>query len=188
MSEHHFNVLRSTQPQPGLSWTIEFLNRIMEKSILQQHSFPCNLSSSRFNYSRNASKNNKSLASCLQALTPIVKRAIRMVSFATDGNGGQSKLLALKVFEDNVLVREFLRRNGRVLVVDGGGSLRCAILGGNPGVQTLNNGWVGKVVNGCTRDVDEIYDCDIGVRALAPHPVRANKKRIGEKHEFDQNS
>ncbi|KAF5462733.1 putative 4-hydroxy-4-methyl-2-oxoglutarate aldolase 2 [Juglans microcarpa x Juglans regia] len=93
-------------------------------------------------------------------------------------------IVTLKVFEDNVLVREFLEEkgNGRVLVVDGGGSLRCAILGGNPVVQAQNNGWAGIVVNGCIRDVDEINGCDIGVRALASHPMKANKKGMGEKH------
>ncbi|GJT05272.1 putative 4-hydroxy-4-methyl-2-oxoglutarate aldolase 2 [Tanacetum coccineum] len=72
--------------------------------------------------------------------------------------------------------------NGRVLVVDGGRSLRCAILGGNPVVQAQNNGWDGIVVNGCVRDVDEINSCDIGFRALASHLVKANKKGIGDKH------
>jgi len=70
--------------------------------------------------------------------------------------------------------------NGRVLVVDGGGSQRCAILGGNPVVQAQNNGWAGIVVNGCIRDVDEINGCDIGVRALASHPIKASKKGLGE--------
>ncbi|KAL3652386.1 hypothetical protein CASFOL_002067 [Castilleja foliolosa] len=93
-------------------------------------------------------------------------------------------VVTLKVFEDNVLVRGFLEEkgNGRVLVVDGGGSLRCAILGGNPVVQAQNNGWAGIVVNGCIRDVDEINGCDIGVRALASHPVKAAKKGNGERH------
>ncbi|CAB4285569.1 unnamed protein product [Prunus armeniaca] len=53
--------------------------------------------------------------------------------------------------------------------------------GGNPVVQAQNNGWAGIVVNGCIRDVDEINGCDIGVRALASHPMKANKKGIGEK-------
>ncbi|CAI9767664.1 unnamed protein product [Fraxinus pennsylvanica] len=94
-------------------------------------------------------------------------------------------IVTLKVFEDNVLVRDFLEEkgNGRVLVVDGGGSLRCAILGGNPVVQAQNNGWAGIVVNGCIRDVDEINGCDIGVRALASHPMKASKRGIGgDKH------
>lgn len=94
------------------------------------------------------------------------------------------QVVTLKVFEDNVLVREFLEETGdeRVLVVDGGASLRCAVLGGNPVVQAQNNGWAGIIVNGCIRDVDEINGCDIGVRALASHPVKASKRGIGEKH------
>ncbi|CAN6192471.1 unnamed protein product [Urochloa humidicola] len=93
-------------------------------------------------------------------------------------------IVTLKVYEDNVLIREFLEEkgHGRVLVVDGGGSMRCAILGGNPVQQAQNNGWAGIVVNGCIRDVDEINGCDIGVRALNSHPMKANKKGIGEKH------
>ncbi|XP_057963299.1 putative 4-hydroxy-4-methyl-2-oxoglutarate aldolase 2 [Malania oleifera] len=93
-------------------------------------------------------------------------------------------VITLKVFEDNILVCEFLEEKGndRILGVDGGGSKRCAIFGGNPVVQAHNNGWAGIVVNGCVRDVDEINGCDIGVRALALHPMKANKKWIGEKH------
>lgn len=93
-------------------------------------------------------------------------------------------IATLKVFEDNVLVRELLetRGEGRVLVIDGGGSMRCALLGGNLGQLAQNMGWAGVVVNGCIRDVDEINGCDIGVRALASHPQKSNKKGIGEKH------
>ncbi|KAL8555871.1 hypothetical protein ACS0TY_003618 [Phlomoides rotata] len=94
-------------------------------------------------------------------------------------------VVTVKVFEDNVLVRNFLEEkgNGRVLVVDGGGSMRCAILGANRIVQAQNNGWAGIIVNGCIRDVDEINGCDIGVRALASHPMKANKKGLGgDKH------
>ncbi|KAJ7954489.1 4-hydroxy-4-methyl-2-oxoglutarate aldolase [Quillaja saponaria] len=93
-------------------------------------------------------------------------------------------IVTLKVFEDNVLVRELLetRGEGRVLVIDGGGSLRCALVGGNMGQLAQNMGWTGIVVNGCIRDVDEINACDIGVRALTSHPLKSNKKGIGEKH------
>ncbi|KAJ8485593.1 hypothetical protein OPV22_018078 [Ensete ventricosum] len=113
----------------------------------------------------------------LRALQPIFQIYGRRQVFS-------GPVVTLKVFEDNVLVREFLeeRGNGRVLVVDGGASMRCAILGGNPVQQAQNNGWAGIIVNGCIRDVDEINGCDIGVRALAPHPMKANKKGIGEKH------
>ncbi|KAJ6417527.1 hypothetical protein OIU84_003284 [Salix udensis] len=102
---------------------------------------------------------------------------------------GQSRafsgpIATLKVFEDNVLVRELLetRGEGRVLVIDGGGSTRCALLGGNLGQLAQNMGWAGILVNGCIRDVDEINGCDIGVRALGSHPTRSHKKGVGEKH------
>lgn len=113
----------------------------------------------------------------LRALQPIFQIYGRRQVFC-------GPVVTLKVFEDNVLVREFLEEkgNGRVLVVDGGASQRCAILGGNPVVQAQNNGWAGIIVNGCVRDVDEINGCDIGVRALASHPMKASKKGIGEKH------
>ncbi|XP_077237447.1 ribonuclease E inhibitor RraA/Dimethylmenaquinone methyltransferase isoform X2 [Tasmannia lanceolata] len=93
-------------------------------------------------------------------------------------------IVTLKVFEDNVLVRALLetKGNGRVLVIDGGESKRCAIVGGNLGQLAQNMGWAGILVNGCIRDVDEINGCDIGVRALASHPMKSNKKGVGEKH------
>ena len=89
----------------------------------------------------------------------------------------------LKVFEDNVLVRAALETpgNGRVLVVDGGGSLRCALVGGNLGVLAEKNGWAGIIINGCIRDSEEINACDIGVRALATHPQRSVRKGVGER-------
>ena len=69
---------------------------------------------------------------------------------------------------------------GRVLVVDGGGSLRCALLGGNLAVLAQDNGWAGVIVHGCIRDVAEINECRIGVRALATMPVRSIKRGGGE--------
>ncbi|RHN47107.1 putative oxaloacetate decarboxylase [Medicago truncatula] len=106
----------------------------------------------------------------LRALQPIFQIYGRRQVFS-------GPIVTLKVFEDNVLVREFLEEkgNGRVLVVDGGASLRCAILGGNPVVQAQNNGWAGIIVNGCIRDVDEINGCDIG------HvPITIAGTRIGD--------
>ncbi|MBK4736272.1 ribonuclease E activity regulator RraA [Noviherbaspirillum pedocola] len=89
----------------------------------------------------------------------------------------------LKVFEDNVLVRSTLETpgNGRVLVVDGGGSLRCALVGGNLGVLAEKNGWAGILVHGCVRDSEELDACDVGIRALATHPQRSVRKGIGER-------
>ncbi|VAI94114.1 putative 4-hydroxy-4-methyl-2-oxoglutarate aldolase 2 [Triticum dicoccoides] len=93
-------------------------------------------------------------------------------------------VVTVKVFEDNVLVRGILEEKGegRVLVVDGGGSLRRALLGGNIAMLAQNNGWAGIVINGCVRDVDEINECDIGVRALGSHPMKSDKRGVGEKH------
>lgn len=86
-------------------------------------------------------------------------------------------IATLKVFEDNSLVRAAVEQpgEGRVLVVDGGGSLRCALVGGNLAVLAAENGWAGVVVNGAVRDVDEIDTQPIGVRALAAHPRRSEK-------------
>jgi regulator of ribonuclease activity A len=83
----------------------------------------------------------------------------------------------LKVFEDNALVRATLETpgEGRVLVVDGGGSVRCALVGGNLGALGVKNGWAGIVVNGCIRDAEEINGQDIGVKALATHPRKSEK-------------
>lgn len=88
----------------------------------------------------------------------------------------------LKVFEDNALVRSALEQpgNGQVLVIDGGGSLRCALVGGNLGMLGVKNGWAGIVVNGCIRDSAEINGCALGVRALATHPQKSIKKGVGD--------
>lgn len=88
----------------------------------------------------------------------------------------------LKVFEDNALVRTTLeaKGNGQVLVIDGGGSVRCALVGGKLGVLAEENGWAGIVVNGCIRDVEEINVREIGVRALATHPQRSIRKGFGD--------
>ena len=86
-------------------------------------------------------------------------------------------ITTLKVFEDNSMVREIVQTpgEGRVLVVDGGGSLRCGLFGGNLAVAAARNGWAGVVINGCARDADEIDAEPIGVRALALHPRRSER-------------
>lgn len=89
----------------------------------------------------------------------------------------------LKVFEDNVLVRAALETPGEgcVLVVDGGGSLRCALVGGNLGVLAQKNGWAGIIVHGCVRDSAELNQCEVGIRALATHPRRSIRKGAGDR-------
>jgi regulator of ribonuclease activity A len=83
----------------------------------------------------------------------------------------------LKVFEDNALVRATLETPGeqRVLVVDGGGSNRCALFGGNLGQLAVKNGWAGVVVFGLIRDSDEISQQDFGLKALGTHPRKSEK-------------
>ena len=84
--------------------------------------------------------------------------------------------------DDNSMVRKMLETPGagRVLVVDGAGSLRCALLGGNLAMLAAANGWAGVVVDGCVRDTGEIDACAIGVRALAAHPRRSDRRGQGE--------
>lgn len=86
-------------------------------------------------------------------------------------------IVTLKIFEDNALVRSTLetKGEGRVLLVDGGGSTRCALVGGNLGELGVKNGWAGIVVNGCIRDCEELAAQAIGVKALGTHPRKSEK-------------
>ncbi|HXH02239.1 MAG TPA: ribonuclease E activity regulator RraA [Candidatus Competibacteraceae bacterium] len=101
--------------------------------------------------------------------------------------GGRSafhgRITTLKAFEDNSLVREILKEpgQGRVLVVDGGGSLRCAMLGDQLAELAEKNGWEGVVINGCIRDSAEIAQIDLGVKALGTHPLKTIKRGAGER-------
>ena len=91
-------------------------------------------------------------------------------------------VITLKVFEDNSMVRVALEQpgEGRVLVVDGGGSVRCALLGDRLADLALRNGWSGIVVNGCIRDSAAIAKIGIGVKALALNPLKSAKRGLGE--------
>lgn len=106
----------------------------------------------------------------LQVCAPIFRDFGGRLDFA-------GPIATLKVYEDNALVRAALesRGEGRVLVIDGGGSLRCALVGGNLGLLAANNGWAGLVVYGCVRDSTELGAQAIGVKALATHPRKSEK-------------
>jgi regulator of ribonuclease activity A len=88
----------------------------------------------------------------------------------------------VKCFEDNSLVKAAVDSpgNGRVLVVDGGGSLRKALLGGNLGASAARNGWAGVVIDGAVRDVAELAQFALGIRALASVPMPPVKRNAGE--------
>ncbi len=90
----------------------------------------------------------------------------------------------VSLFEDNSFIRKKVQQdgNGKVLVVDGGGSMRCALLGGNLATLASKNGWAGIVINGCIRDSEEIERESLGVKALGTHPRKTSKKDIGEEN------
>ncbi len=98
----------------------------------------------------------------------------------TESFGGPA--VTVRCFEDNSRVAEQLSRpgHGQILVVDGGGSLRCALLGDNLARKGAENGWAGVLVYGCVRDVQVLAETPIGILALAPHPRRSVKRGSGE--------
>lgn len=91
----------------------------------------------------------------------------------------------LRLHEDNKLVGEALREagQGRVLVVDGGGSRRCALVGDNLAQRAVDNGWAGIVVYGCIRDAEQIGTIGIGLKALGTHPRKTVKRGEGQRDE-----
>ncbi|WP_428354997.1 ribonuclease E activity regulator RraA [Methyloprofundus sp.] len=103
-------------------------------------------------------------------------------SFGMEHNfSGQ--ISTVKVFEDNILIRSLLEQHvsKRILVIDGGGSQRCALLGEDLASLAYQNGWQGIINYGCIRDSDEINKLAIGIRALHTHPLKSHKKGIGER-------
>ncbi len=101
--------------------------------------------------------------------------------------GGHSRfcgpITTIKVFEDNVLIRQTLEEKSTdgVLVIDGGGSHRCALLGGNLSRLACDIGWAGIIVYGCIRDSVEISALPIGIRALHTHPLKSHKRGTGDR-------
>lgn len=92
-------------------------------------------------------------------------------------------IATLEVYEDNSLVRAELESlgNGRVLVIQGGGSLRVALLGGNLASLAVQNGWAGVVVHGAVRDTQELAHAELGILALASCPRRSRKDNQGSR-------
>ncbi len=94
--------------------------------------------------------------------------------------GGE--VVTIKCFEDNSFVKEAAGRPGRgkVMVVDGGGSVRKALLGDLIAETAFKNGWEGLIIYGAVRDVEAIESLDLGVMALASIPLRTERKGLGE--------
>jgi len=92
------------------------------------------------------------------------------------------EIVTVKCFEDNSLVKELVGTEGkdRVIVVDGGGSLRRALLGDLLAAKAAKNGWQGLLIFGCVRDVEILETIDLGVKALNSHPVKTDKRGEGQ--------
>lgn len=94
----------------------------------------------------------------------------------------EGRVTTVKLFEDNTLVRTALESSseGGVLVVDGGGSLRCALVGDRLAQLAIDNGWSGIIVYGCIRDTAVINEMEIGIKAINTIPRKSIKRGEGQ--------
>ena len=114
-------------------------------------------------------------SSVFRVLPPIFRNFGALASF-------KGRVATVQCYEDNTYVKAAVESPGerRVLVVDGGGSLRRSLLGGNLAAAAVLNGWAGLVINGAVRDVAELSSCDIGIMALAPIPMPTQRRKEGQ--------
>ena len=114
----------------------------------------------------------------VRVVSPMFRNFGGLISF-----GG--KITTIKCHEDNSLVAAALDESGsdRVLVVDGGGSMRCGLLGDNLAMKASNNKWAGIIVYGCVRDVDELVKIELGIQALNSIPLKSIKRDTGLRDE-----
>lgn len=110
----------------------------------------------------------------LQVCEPVFRHFGGLRSF-------HGRIATLKCFEDNSLVSTYLGQpgEGRILVVDAGGSLRCAMLGDQLAQKAVDNGWAGVLMFGSIRDLEDIGKMPLGVLALAATPRKSVKKGVG---------
>ncbi len=92
------------------------------------------------------------------------------------------EIVTLKLFEDNQLVRDQVTSDGtgKVLIIDGGASMRRALLGDMLAAKAVDNGWNGILINGCIRDSLEMASTNLGVMALGTHPLKTVKEGVGQ--------
>lgn len=111
----------------------------------------------------------------VQVAEPLFRHYGKVTAF-----GGEAA--TVRCFEDNSRVAEMVRTagEGKVLVVDGGGSRRRSLLGDNLALAAVENGWSGILVFGCVRDVEELADMSLGVLALGAIPRKTEKRNQGE--------
>jgi regulator of ribonuclease activity A len=115
-------------------------------------------------------------APALRVLAPVFRDFGAVLRFC-------GPVATVRCFEDNSRIKEAVESpgHGRVLVVDGGGSVRAALVGGNLAAAAARNGWAGIVVDGAVRDAQELRDAGIGVKALALLPRRSVKRNEGQR-------
>jgi regulator of ribonuclease activity A len=108
--------------------------------------------------------------------------ALSFVNFGQVKQFGGSTV-TIKCHEDNSLVKQCVEEpgQGRVIVVDGGGSMRRALLGDMLAEKAAANGWSGLIIHGAIRDVDEIGGMPLGVQALGCCPVKTEKLGVGQR-------
>ena len=122
----------------------------------------------------------------LPELCDLYPEDVRVVEPMFMNFGGNERMfgeiVTIKCFEDNSLVRDQVAKDGtgKVLVIDGGGSFRRALLGDLLAEKAANNGWSGILVYGCIRDVNAIGEIQLGVQALSTHPMKTEKRGIGD--------
>ena len=111
----------------------------------------------------------------VQYLEPVYKIYGAKTSFS-------GHIVTVKCYEDNSLVEEALKANGKesVLVIDAGGSMNCAMLGDKRAADAINNEWEGILVHGLIRDSVAINGMELGIRALGVCPLKSIKNGVGE--------
>ncbi|MDA0120427.1 ribonuclease E activity regulator RraA [Vibrio sp. T11.5] len=120
------------------------------------------------------------------ALCDIYSEQVDVVEPMFSNFGGSAsfagQITTVKCFEDNGLIREVLEQDGlgRVLLIDGGGSLRRALIDAELASLAEENEWEGLIVYGCVREVDDLEDMNVGIQALASIPVGAASQNVGE--------
>ena len=94
----------------------------------------------------------------------------------------KGKIRTVKAVEDNSYVKTLIdeKVNGDVMIIDGNGSKKCALLGDNLAKKATDNGWSGFIIYGCIRDSEIISTINIGIKALDTMPLKSEKKNIGE--------
>lgn len=112
----------------------------------------------------------------IQVADPIFQHFGALTAFS-------GQITTLKVFEDSLLIRTILEEkvNSKVLVIDGGGSHRCALVDLPLAALAIQNGWRGLIIYGCIRHSDSLASLPIGIRALHPHPLKGHNKDPGER-------